>query len=256
MAELVQIERIRKRDFTARVLDLIEKKKVLCKDSQLPLELLSLKLSERTATDKDEPVPDCVTCGVCCSFALIVPVSYRDSERLTSYCDILLDDVEDELVIDKALPRGREGRCVNLSGELGQRIGCEIYPDRPQVCHDFDVGSDRCHEYRRMYGIEPRLSDAEAAAAEERLRARIKPVVIEDVSIVSVGKIERSSYSMADGKVENSVAEQLAIVAFLETDEPHELHTFEYGKERWLESDLLGLSIEDALKRIKEQAGW
>jgi Predicted Fe-S-cluster oxidoreductase len=256
MAELVQIERIRKRDFTARVVELIENKKAFCGEPQLPLELLSLKLAERTATAIDEPVPDCVSCGVCCSFALIVPVSHADSERLSSYCEILLDDVDEEIVIDKALPRGREGRCVNLSGELGDHIGCEIYADRPQVCHDFDVGSDRCHEYRRMYGIEPQLSDEDAAAAEQRLRAKVKPSVIEDVSIVSVGKIERSSYSVADGKVEHSVADQLSIVAFLDDDEPHELHTFEYGTELWLESDLLGLSIEEAQERINEQAGW
>lgn len=256
MAELVQIERIRKRDFTARVIELNEQKKKWYQPPQLPLDRLSLKLVERTATDKAEPVPDCVTCGVCCSFALIVPVSYKDSERLTSYCDVLLDSAEDEVVIEKVLPRGREGRCVNLSGELGERIGCDIYPDRPQVCHDFDAGSDRCHEYRRMYGIEPQLSADEVRLAEQRLRSRARPSVIEDVTIVSVGKVERSSYSVADGTTEHTVTEQLAIVAFLDTDEPHELHRFEYGKERWLESDLLGLSIDGALERINEQAGW
>lgn len=256
MAKPVQIERVRKRELHSRVLELNERKRAYYLDPQLPLDRLSLKLEARTATKVNVPVPDCVTCGVCCSFALIVPVSHEDTSRLNRYCDILLDDTEDEIVIDRVLPRSEDGRCVHLTGELGKSIGCEIYLNRPRVCHEFDAGSDRCHEYRRMFAIEPQLPQDEVSAALKRLEA-VPPIeVIEDASIVSTGKVKHTSYNVADGTTAYSEAEQLTIVAFLGDEKPHELHTFEYGKEDWFESDMLGLTIEKAKERLEEQAGW
>ncbi len=255
MAALVQIERIRKSELHSRVLELNERKRAFYLDPQLPLDRLSLKLEARKATANDVPVPDCVTCGVCCSFALIVPVSHEDTSRLTRYCDILLDDTEDEIVIDRVLPRSEDGRCVHLMGELGRSIGCEIYLDRPRVCREFDAGSDRCHEYRRMFAIEPQLTQDEVSEALKRLDA-VPIEVIEDASIVSTGKVKHSSFNVADGTVEYTEAEQLTIVAFLSDEKPHELHTFEYGKEYWFESDLIGMTLEEAASKIKEQAVW
>ena len=256
MAEPVQIERIRKRELHSRVLELNERKRAYYLDPQLPLDRLSLKLEARTATKASVPVPDCITCGVCCSFALIVPVSHEDTSRLNRYCDILLDDAEDEIIVDRVLPRSNDGRCVHLTGELGKSIGCEIYLDRPRVCHEFDAGSDRCHEYRRMFAIEPQLPQDELRGALARVGV-VQPIdVIEDVAIVSTGKVKRSSYNVADGTIEYIEADQLTIVAFLGDDTPHELHTFEYGREKWFESDLLGLSMEQAKEKIGEQAGW
>jgi hypothetical protein len=42
----------------------------------------------------------------------------------------------------------------------------------------------------------------------------------------------------------------------LSGDEPHELHTFESGRESWFESDFLGLSLDEAKQLVSEQAGW
>ena len=193
MPGLVQIERLTKRDFHSRISELNEQKKKRVLESQLPLELLSKYISERRVTDASMPVPECVTCGLCCSFPLIVPVTLGDSERLTSYCDILLDDSEHEIVVDRVLPRGDDGRCVNLHGTFGQEIGCTIYKDRPHVCHDFDAGSDRCHAYRRMYGFEPPLPDREVAIALERLAERERPIFIEDAVIVHDATIHRTA---------------------------------------------------------------
>jgi Fe-S-cluster containining protein len=255
MAGLIQIERITKRDLHAGVRELSVNRPGL-REPQLPLHLLSVKLAERMATAPDAPIPDCLTCGVCCLFALIVPVTHAESLKIPAYTDILLDDSDEEIVIDRMLPRASEGRCANLEGTFGVSIGCHIYNDRPQVCRDFDAGSDRCYEFRRMYGLEPQLSDHDVNAALLRLNAREPRRKIEDVAIVSTGRIERSSFSVTDGTVEHYSAEQLTIVAFLDDDEPHELHTFESGKEHWFESDLLGLTLEQARKRIQEQAGF
>ena len=126
------------------------------------------------------------------------------------------------------------------------------------MCRDFDAGSDRCHEYRRMFDIENQLTPDEVERASKLLQSTVRPPdLIEDVSIVSIGKIERSSYNVVDGKVENSTTEQLSVVAFLsDDDEPLELHTFESGVEIWFESDFVGLTIDDARQLISERAGW
>ncbi|QYO67581.1 YkgJ family cysteine cluster protein [Leptolyngbya sp. 7M] len=255
MAELVQIERIRKRDFNSRILEMDAGKKKAILPPQLPLELLSKKLEESVTIELAHQIPDCTSCGVCCAFALIVPITYSESESVPAYVDILLDDADEEIVIDRVLPRAENGRCANLEGELGGPIGCRIYNDRPSLCHDFDAGSDRCHEYRRMYGIEGQLSEEEAKVFREKLLSRPHPMVIEDVSIVSSGHVERMSIS-AEGEAEQTFGELLTIWCFLNDETPIEIHTFEYGKEKWFEGDLLGLTMDEARKRIEEQAGW
>jgi Fe-S-cluster containining protein len=254
MAELVQIERIKKRDLNSRILELNERRHEYYIEPQLPLDRLSVKLAARRATPLEALVPDCVTCGVCCSFALIVPVTHDDTSRLSRYCDILLDDSDDEVIVDRILQHGNDRRCVHLMGKLGEKIGCEIYSDRPRVCHDFDAGSDRCHEYRRMFGIEEQLSEEDVRLAIQRLEEIDPPETIEDVSIVSSGKIERSSFNVVDGTVEYTKTEQLTIFGHLSDDKPYRLHSFEYGRENWFESDLLGLTLEEAASKIEEQA--
>lgn len=257
MAELVQIERIKKSVFNARVVDLTNKRRSGFREPQLPLDRLSKFRKDRLSVDKDAPIPECMTCGLCCYIPLIVPVTRAESERLNSYCDILLDDNEEAIVVDRVLTRNDDGRCRNLEGTLGEKIGCTIYNDRPQVCRDFEAGSDRCHEYRRMFDLENQLTEVEVETASKLLLQQERPELIEDVSIISTGKIERSSYNVADGTVEYTKAEQLSIVAFLsDDDEPLELHTFESGVENWFESDIVGLTIDDARQLINEQAGW
>jgi Fe-S-cluster containining protein len=257
MADLVQIERIKKREFNARVVELTNKRRVGYREPQLPLDRLSKFRADRVSVDKDAPVPECTTCGVCCFLPLIVPVTRAESERLTNYCDILLDDSDEDIVVDRMLPRAGDGRCVNLEGKLGVNIGCRIYEERPHVCRDFDAGSDRCHEYRRMFDIENQLTETQVETASKLLQQQLMPELIEDVSIVSTGSIERSSYNVTDGTVEYTKAQQLSIVAFLnDDDEPLDLHTFESGVENWFESDFVGLTVDDARQLINERAGW
>lgn len=252
---MVQIERIKKSEFNARVVELTRKRSCGYREPQLPLDRLSKLFVERLVTDDNTPLPECTACGICCFLPLIVPVSRAESERLTSFCDILLDGTDEDIVVDRVLMRNDDGRCRNLEGTLGESIGCTIYIDRPQVCRDFEAGSDRCHEYRRMFDLEKQLTQDEVETASKLLQQQEKPELIEDVSIVSTGSVERSSYNVADGTVEYTKAEQLSIVAFLSGDEPYELHTFESGREHWFESDILGLSLDEAKRLISEQGG-
>lgn len=96
-------------------------------------------------------IPDCTTCGACCTAEAygggpFVTVYGADSERFGPSelepepmgCDFL-----------RSVPAGPgEVRCVFLKGALGGACACTAYDRRPQVCRDFEAGSDECHRVR------------------------------------------------------------------------------------------------------------
>ncbi|MEP7212947.1 MAG: YkgJ family cysteine cluster protein [Acidobacteriota bacterium] len=257
MENLVRITRIKREAFYQDLIELNERKKKRLIDPQLPLLKLSKYIAERTVTPQDAPVPECVTCGVCCAYLLFVPVSLTDSERLSEFVELTLDDSDAEIAVDRVLSRNAEtGHCSNLAGTLGEQIGCTIYNERPQVCHDFDAGSDRCHEYRRIYGLEPRLTDMEIVTAICSLESiEIKERIL-DVRIVEAGAFSRCSFS-ADEPESGASSEsvQLKIVVYLEDEIPHEIHRFEAGREIWFETDFLSLSLAEAKELIASASG-
>lgn len=249
MQRPVRITRMPKGEFTAMILELNARNRGRIREPQLPLNRLSKALSERLATDRSAPVPECVTCGVCCNFALYVPVTREESERLSEYVEVTADGSDPPVVIDHYLPRDREtGSCKHLSGTLGEQVGCRIYEERPFVCHDFDAGSDRCHEYRRMYGIEPQLSEEEAAEALKRVETLTVGKIIKDVVIAVDSKVARGTMT-ADG-IEFVESTVLKMYAYLDEDDVHELHTYEADKEVWFENELVGYTLEEARERI------
>lgn len=48
-----------------------------------------------------------------------------------------------------------EGRCVcmALSGQVGSKVACDIYEQRPDVCRNFPIGSAQCISARQMHGV-------------------------------------------------------------------------------------------------------
>jgi Fe-S-cluster containining protein len=254
MQRPVQITRMPKSDFVAMIIDYDRRKKERILPAQLPLDKLSKYVAERSATDASVPVPECVTCGVCCNFALIAPVSREDSERHGEYVEITLDGWDgNAIAVDRALKRNEEtGSCLHLGGELGHEVSCQIYDRRPQVCHDFDAGSDRCHEYRRMYGVEPQLSESDREAAIVKLDAvqAKRKRVIEDAVIVLDSVVHRSTYT--DAGVETYKTAYLKVVVFLDDETPHEIHEYYADEESWFESDFLNLSLEEATAMVSE----
>lgn len=253
MQKPVQITRMSKGDFVAMILDYDRRKKERILAPQLPLDKLSKHIAERAATETSVPVPECVTCGVCCNFALIAPVSREDSDRLDEFIEITLDGHDEPLAVDRALKRNQEtGSCLHLAGTLGLEVGCSIYDRRPRVCHDFDAGSDRCHEYRRMYRVEPQMDEARLAAAAGRLEARgARPPVIEDAVIVLDSIVHRNTFTAAG--VETYKTAYLKIVAFLDDETPHEIHEYYADEEMWFESDFINLSLDEARAMIREE---
>ncbi len=250
MEKPVQITRLPKSAFYATVFELYDRTPAV--PSQIPLSQLSKLVSERLNTDESVPIPDCVTCGACCVYGLVIPINRRQPEPLQQYLEITLDGADD-LVIERVLERDKaDGRCVNLGGVVGQEIGCKVYPDRPQICRDFDAGSDRCFGYRRMYGIDPPLSDAGLAEAEQKLSGRPEKVKIRGIEIVlhSEGMVfDRMAVDIDKQMVR---VRTLKVVAHMSDGELKEIHTYDPAKESWYEHELEGLTWDTA-KAIVEQ---
>ena len=251
MENLVRITRIKREAFYRELFELNEQKKKRLSEPQLPLLELSKYVGERTVTPKDAAIPDCVTCGLCCAYPLFVPVTFEESERLNAYVELTLDDSDAEIPIDRVLPRKPEnGHCANLDGTLGERVACTIYHDRPQVCHDFDAGSDRCHEYRRIYGLEPQLTDSEIASAMSGLEVVEKKERIMDARIVEAGTVTHFSFSFGDEEGTTTESLRLKIVVFLEDETSHEIHNFDPAEEIWFETDFVPLTLAEARELI------
>ena len=159
---LVQITRHKRDDYIAMIRDMDRRKREAIFEPQLPLVRLSKYVDQSVTARAKDAIPDCITCGVCCAYLLIVPVQRSDTPGLTEYWDITSDGEAEDVVIERVLPRNTDDlRCKHLGGELGKSVSCSIYENRPVACRVFEAGSDRCHEYRRIYGIEPRLDEAE-----------------------------------------------------------------------------------------------
>lgn len=109
----------------------------------------------------DPPPPDCRECGACCSYFHRVPVQLTDpTPRLFAWTVWEAGAASGPKLL--WLRREPEaGYCVALSGRVGESALCAIYELRPSSCREFDAGSDRCHAVRRLYGLEPRLSESE-----------------------------------------------------------------------------------------------
>ncbi|NOT48535.1 MAG: YkgJ family cysteine cluster protein, partial [Acidobacteria bacterium] len=172
MEKPVKITRLPKSEYFASVFEIFNRQKRL--PQQIPLTKLSKRVDERTVTDTSVAIPECVSCGACCFFGMI-PIERREPEHLAEYIEVLAD--HSDVVIERVLYRDEaDGRCRHLSGELAVNVGCEVYPDRPRACRDFEAGSDRCFGYRRMFGVDPPLGDAELEAVLEKFSVRPQPV--------------------------------------------------------------------------------
>ena len=88
---------------------------------------------------------DCRTCGACCR-GWTVDVGFGDEvpEHMTKNNPIF------GLVM-----RERNGQCIALKGQVGVKVECRIYEDRPQVCRDCSQGSPVCVQARALQGLNP-----------------------------------------------------------------------------------------------------
>jgi hypothetical protein len=118
---------------------------------------------------------------------------------------------------------------VFLNGQLQKNVSCGNYEQRPQVCRDFEAGSDKCHALRRMYGMEPDLTPEQLEAAERQAAPE--------------GDGRKIAYALI-GWDEDGV--NCLITAIFADGERRSLHLFNPQEETWWQSEFIGLSVPEA----------
>ncbi len=134
--KLVRLTRIKKSDYYDLIAEIKAEMDKSLIAPQIPPERLSKIVSHSIFTSADDPIPDCLTCGVCCAFALCVSVKNDDPTPPENYWELTMDDSASEIVVNKSLKR-TTSKCNFLGGKLRENVACQIYEVRPQACRAF-----------------------------------------------------------------------------------------------------------------------
>lgn len=258
--QLVKIEsrsRVTRDEFSRIYNKLNKQKSAGLLPPQIPTKKLSRTVAGNIITPKYIPIPDCLTCGVCCDLALCVPVSPEDTTSPENFWEITAGESFPEVVIEKFLRfKKKSGVCASLKGKIRESVACEIYENRPATCREFEAGSDRCHEFRRMYNLEKPLSVIELARAEAKIRKNSSIDKINFVSIVpeKIQTVQHTFKRLPDdsfsSNVESVAETKCRIYVWSNEDEPFELHSYDPAEEKWLQHQFVGLTVAEAQKLI------
>ena len=225
--------------------------------SQLDLANLTKYVSESVTVEPGEAPPNCVTCGACCEVYSIVPITMAESERVGQYMEVTADQ-EPDVVIDRLVKRDLEtGRCSHLQGPIGRDIGCDIYQDRPNVCRVFEAGSDKCHEIRRMYGLEPQLSEEKISLFKSLVKPRPPDLITNSASSLASVSISMKRSVEEPGTFVSKRSVTMKIIVELGGDDDNciRLHEYDPDAETWLQSEFLGMTLDDAKEMIASRLG-
>jgi Fe-S-cluster containining protein len=236
MTDFVQISRqpkIRDVDFFPIANQMYERIWQRLMPPQLLTENLSGKVANNVVTPADAPVPDCMTCGACC--ATMVCVGVRPGENVApEHCWDIVKEMDDgEIVVDRYLRRDGETLICSALDVGEAAVACTIYETRPQMCRDFEAGSDRCHALRRATGVEPFLSLEEMSLAMEKLDGR--PANMNSSNVIRSAEIK---YDAESGRHQ--------ITALMRDGTLNQIHDYDPDVETYFQFELDGLSLEAA----------
>lgn len=239
--QLVQIERrnkLSRAEFNEVMSNLETRIWEKLKTESLPFKKLSGRVAESFLTLASAPIPDCQTCGVCCTALPWVDVKTADATPCENYWDITIEAQNGETIVSRQLRRDAEtGNCLAFRGEVGSSVKCGIYEARPDDCRKFEAGSDKCRALRRAYGIEPALNSMETASFMMQIFLR------DD----SEGD-ERAVYHTHIRETE--IAGVFEIEVYFKDKSALILHRFNADEENWLESEFSALSLAEAKSLI------
>jgi Fe-S-cluster containining protein len=243
MTDFVQISRepkIRDVDFFPMANEMYEQIWNCLMPPQLLTENLSAKVANNIVTPADAPVPDCMTCGACC--ATMVCVGVRPAERVDPehYWDVTKETEMGEIVVDRYVRRDGETLVCSALDVNEARVACSIYESRPQMCREFEAGSDRCHALRRAVGVEPFLSIDEMSAAMEKLDAR--PVKTDPSNVIRNAEIKF-----------NDETGRHTITALMRDGTLNEIHNYDPAEETYFQFEFDGLSLDSACRLIENR---
>ena len=92
----------------------------------------------------------CLSCGACCA---AFRVDFHPDDLASTDKAGVPESMIHRLMPNLVRMRGTDEappRCIALEGEVGTRVRCLIYPDRPGPCRDFapyaplGIGDDAC----------------------------------------------------------------------------------------------------------------
>lgn len=206
--------------------------------AEIPTKNLTVKVAKNVVTPPDAPIPDCVTCGVCCEMMLCVGVRPHEDVSPEDYWDITVEGKDGEIVVDRYLRRdGETLACKQLTKPNGNTV-CKIYETRPQMCRDFDAGSDKCHALRRISGLESFLTDEQTNEGIAKLDARITRAENAEM-IDSVKFVETESGN-------------LDIIALLKDKSKKTIYNFDPKIETWRQFEFDALTLREAAEMIEK----
>jgi uncharacterized protein len=202
----------------------------------LPPQILTDGLTTRRAgnviTPPNAPIPDCVTCGACCMAMLCVGVRPHENISEEYFWDITVEGKDGEIVVDRFMRRDAETfYCSSLEIVNGEKALCRIYENRPQMCRDFEAGSDKCHALRRAFGYEPFLTLEEMPRAMRKLAN--KPIKFIPSETIREAKFVETE----NGDLQISASMQI-------------IHIFNPQNETWQQFEFDGLTLRQAADLI------
>lgn len=107
----------------------------------------------------------CQSCGACCAkFRVSFYWGETDAHPGGTVPQRMVIPISPHLVAMRGTEH-RPSRCSALEGEVGQQVGCAIYPLRSSTCREFEAGTSACNAARAHYGLAEIDMESEAVAA-------------------------------------------------------------------------------------------
>lgn len=243
MTDFVQISRepkIRDVDFFSMANEMYEQIWNRLMPAQLVTESLSGRVSNNIVTPADSPIPDCMTCGACCALMPCVGVPPTLDLDPGLYWDITKETNAGEIIVDRYLRRNGETMICSALDVGESSVACSIYESRPQMCRDFEAGSDRCHALRRAVGLEPFLSLDEMSEAMEILDSRpVKNDASQTIRNVEIKREEKTG--------------RRVINALMRDGTLNEIHRYDPSEQVYFQFEFDGLSVNEANHLIQSR---
>ena len=97
---------------------------------------------------------DCQRCGACCAYFRVSFYWAEADDAPGGTVPVALTRQVTPQLRCMAGTERKPSRCVALSGTVGQRVGCTIYPQRSSSCQELQPGDDKCLRARAAHGLE------------------------------------------------------------------------------------------------------